>query len=202
MCEELAACDRHKHARSCVLGPSSPALRVSGSSRGSGAHNSRPTCLPELPWGVNSIQQTSTDAYSVPGPVLGEAGDRDRDPAMALRMLRLTGAGMPDGGDNSESLSPKYLPEETEEDKINLQVRGQEGPAAMGRKRGAGMVLRAPWCRGGSRGEKQAWTAPWRTGGPQERPGQGQAVSGQLQGARNSEDCWEQCQALRRRPGS
>lgn len=27
--------------------------------------------------GCNSIQQTSTDAYSVPGPVLGEAGDTE-----------------------------------------------------------------------------------------------------------------------------
>lgn len=35
------------------------------------------TCLTELPWGFNSIQQTSTDAYSVPGPVLGEAGDTE-----------------------------------------------------------------------------------------------------------------------------
>lgn len=43
----------------------------------SGARISRPTCLTELPWGFNSIQQTSTDAYSVPGPVLGEAGDTE-----------------------------------------------------------------------------------------------------------------------------
>lgn len=34
-------------------------------------------CLTELPWGLNSIQQTSTDAYSVSGPVLGEAGDTE-----------------------------------------------------------------------------------------------------------------------------
>lgn len=46
---------------------------------GSGARNSRPTCLTELPWAFNSIQQTSTDAYSVPGPVLGDAGDTEME---------------------------------------------------------------------------------------------------------------------------
>lgn len=79
MCEELAACDTNMSAAVCW--DQAPLLAEPWFLLGeSGARNSRPTCLPELPWGLNSIQQTSTDAYSVPGPVLGEAGDRGEEP--------------------------------------------------------------------------------------------------------------------------
>lgn len=76
MCEELAACNSNTSAAVCWN--QAPLLSESWFLLGeSGARISRPTCLTELPWGFNSIQQTSTDAYSVPGPVLGEAGDTE-----------------------------------------------------------------------------------------------------------------------------
>jgi hypothetical protein len=79
MCEELATCNT-KHISSYVLGSSPVILSESLLLLGkSGACKSSPTCLPELLWGLNSTQQTSTDTYSVPGPVLGEAGSRDEE---------------------------------------------------------------------------------------------------------------------------
>lgn len=85
-------------------------------------------------------------------------------------------------------------------------MRGQEGVAAMGLKGDAEMALRtgAHGLAGADGvGGKAGLDRSMANRSPQERPGQGgQAVSGQLQGAMNSEECWEQCQALRRRPGS
>lgn len=76
MREELTACDTNTSAAVCW--EPAPLLSESRFLLGeSGTQNSGPTCLTELPWGLNSIQQTSTDAYSVSGPVLGEAGDTE-----------------------------------------------------------------------------------------------------------------------------
>lgn len=48
----------------------------------SGACRSHPTCLPELPWGLNSISKhLPSPTHSVPGPVLGEAGAELRRPS-------------------------------------------------------------------------------------------------------------------------
>lgn len=149
---------------------------------------------------MHSLQQTSTDAYSVPGPVLGEAGDRDQRPSHCPQDAQSNGRRRDRWrrqlNPKIASLIPKFLTEETKEDRISPKERGQEGMAAVGLRGDAEMALRdwsaqAPRCR---------WVGESRPGAlhggqeARERPGHGQAVSGQLQGAMSSEEWREQCQ--------
>lgn len=85
---------------------------------------------------------------------------------------------MPDGGDSPESLTPKYLTEETKEDKINPQVRGQEGMAAVGLKGDAEMALRGWSSQGSSVQMGSGESRPGPLHGEQEAPGEARPSSG------------------------
>lgn len=80
MCEELTTCDTSTLA-AVHLGPAPLLSERQFLLEKNGTYRSHPTCLPELPWGLNSISKhLPSPIHSVPGPVLREAGAELRRP--------------------------------------------------------------------------------------------------------------------------